>query len=193
MGSLQTPPRRMSPFNLLAPSLGLRVAAGMSVHSQVQFQGASLIYPPVLCLTRGGNSRASAEVGPIYRSWPQRDGCVCLVGLKERLHGKTNDARKSITKYLDPKPLVENDNSVYFRLLIDVRFRFRRCRWSRKRRPLHQNTAKDSSKYYLRLTFPFSDKYHLENRCFTCLRAKTENQIKREERGRNHPLLPHTY
>ena len=92
VGSLQTPPRRMSPFNLLAPSLGLRVAAGMSVHSQVQFQGASLIYPPVLSLTRGGNSRASAEVGPIYRSWPQRDGCVCLVGLKELLHDKTTDA-----------------------------------------------------------------------------------------------------
>ena len=91
MGSLQTPPRRVSPFNLLAPSLGLRVAAGMSVHSQVQFQGASLIYPPVLSLTRGGNSIASAEVGPIYRSWPQRDGCVCLVGLEEILHDKTID------------------------------------------------------------------------------------------------------
>ena len=98
MGSLQTPPRRMSPFNLLAPSLGLRVAAGMSVHSQVQFQGASLIYPPVLSLARGGNSIASAEVRPIYRSWPQRDGCVCLVGLREQLHGKTIDKQGNINE-----------------------------------------------------------------------------------------------
>ena len=71
----------------------MKVAAGMSVHSQVQFQGASLIYPPVLCLTRGGDSIASVEVWPIYRSWPQRDGCVCLVGLGEQLHGKTIDKR----------------------------------------------------------------------------------------------------
>ena len=78
----------------------MKVAAGMSVHSQVQFQGASLIYPPVLCLTRGSNSIASAEVWPIYRSWPQRDGCVCLVGLEEQLHGKTIDKGENKEKYL---------------------------------------------------------------------------------------------
>ena len=71
----------------------MKVAAGMSVHSQVQFQGASLIYPPVLSLTRGGNSIASAEVWPIYRSWPQRDDCICLVRLREQLHGRTIDRR----------------------------------------------------------------------------------------------------
>ena len=69
----------------------MKVAAGMSVHSQVQFQGASLSLPASALPYTGRRSIASAEVRPIYRSWPQRDGCVCLVGLGERLHDKTID------------------------------------------------------------------------------------------------------
>ena len=74
----------------------MKVAAGMSVHSQVQFQGASLSLPASALPYTGRRSIASAEVWPIYRSWPQRDGCVCLVGLEEQLHDKTIDVGKSI-------------------------------------------------------------------------------------------------
>ena len=78
----------------------MKVAAGMSVHSQVQFQGASLILPTSALPYVGRRSMASAEVWPIYRSWPQRDGFVCLVGLVERLHDKTIHAGKSMRTYL---------------------------------------------------------------------------------------------